>query len=175
MRNLKKLIVIVAMAVLLICVAMTCASADEQIYTSPVFKLPLDRVQAEEWAENQPEDAEPEEGAEEETPGEEGDPDQPAQEPDGETVVEPEEEGKPQRQVRIYSSQGSVVTEGEIINLTSELIGFDDVEYTLQWQCDKGDGEGWADVPNATRGNFTFIASKETIKYSWRLLVNIKE
>lgn len=175
MRNLKKLIVITALAALLICVAMTCAMADEKIYTSPVFKLPVDRMQAEEWVEAQPEETTPEE-ATEETPAEGEDlPDQPTQAPDGETVVEPEEQGQPQRYVRIYSSQGEVVTEGEIINLTSELVGFDDLNYTLQWQCDKGDGAGWADIPNATNRSFTFIASKETIKYSWRLLVNIIE
>lgn len=175
MRNLMKLIVITALVALLICVAMTCAMADEKIYTSPVFKLPVDRVQADEWAESQPEETTPEE-VPEETPEEGEDlPDQPTQAPDGETAIEPEEQGQPQRYVRIYSSQGSVVTEGEIINLTSELIGFDGVEYTLQWQCDKGDGAGWTDVEGGTRGSLTFIASRETIQYSWRLLVNIIE
>lgn len=175
MRNLKKLIVIVAMAALLICVAMTCAMADEKIYESPVFKLPVDRLQAEQWAENQPEETEPE-TADDEVPGEEGDlSDQPTQAPDGETIVETEENGEPQRYVRIYTSQGKVVTEGEIIRLTSELVGFDGLDYTLQWQWDKGEGAGWEDIPDATRDSFTFIASKETIKYSWRLLVNINE
>jgi len=175
MRNLMKLIVITALAALLICAAMTCAMADEQIYTSPAFKLPVDRLEAEEWAEGQPEETTPEEVTDGNPEEGEDLPDQPTQAPDGETVVEPEEEGKPQRYVRIYSSQGDVVTEGEIINLTSELIGFDGAEYTLQWQCDKGDGEGWNDVEGATRGSLTFIASRETIKYSWRLLVNINE
>ena len=175
MKNLKKLIVITAMAALLICVAMTCAAADEKIYESPVFKLPVDRLQAEQWVENQPEETE----APAETdvvPGEEEQlPDQPTQAPDGETIVETQENGEPQRYVRIYSSQGKVVTEGEIIRLTSELVGFDGMNYTLQWQWDKGEGAGWEDIPNATRDSYTFIAGKETIKYSWRLLVNIDE
>ena len=87
MKNLKKLIVITAMAALLICVAMTCAAADEKIYESPVFKLPVDRLQAEQWVENQPEETE----APAETdvvPGEEEQlPDQPTQAPDGETLL----------------------------------------------------------------------------------------
>ena len=88
---------------------------------------------------------------------------------------EPTEEGKPQRYVRIYTSQGEVVTDGEIINLTSELIGFDGLDVTYQWQCDKNDGVGWFDIEGANRDRFTFIANKETIQYSWRLIVNINE
>ena len=174
MRNLMKLIVITALAALLICAAMTCAMADEQIYTSPVFKLPVDRLEAEEWAEGQPEEEIPEEQPAEEIPDEDEQPET-TQAPDGETVVEPAEEGKPQRYVRIYTSQGDVVTDGEIINLTSELIGFEGLDVSYQWQCDKNDGAGWFDIEGATRDRFTFIANKETIQYSWRLIVNINE
>ena len=49
MRNLMKLIAITAMTALLLFALITCASADEKIYTSPVFKLPQERLeQAEE-------------------------------------------------------------------------------------------------------------------------------
>ena len=70
MKNLMKLTVITAMAALLICVTMSFALADERIYTSPVFKLPADKVI--DWAENQPEEEKPEETEPgEKEPGEE--------------------------------------------------------------------------------------------------------
>ena len=54
MRNLMKLIAITAMTALLLFALMTCAFADEKIYTSPVFRLPLDRlVRAEQIMESQ--------------------------------------------------------------------------------------------------------------------------
>ena len=75
----------------------------------------------------------------------------------------------------IFSSQGDVVTEGEIIYLTSVLKGFDGLDVTYQWQVDRDDGKGWVDVEGATRDRHMFVASKETIKYSWRLLVRVNE
>ena len=184
-----KLIAITAMTALLLFALTTYAAADEKIYTSPVFKLPPERLtQAEEiieaQAENEPEADEPEE----------------AEEPEGEPAEEPTEdfdEGEgledggdfadleddagelepeaPQRQVIIKSSQGEIVTEGDQIVLTSELVGFGDEPVTYQWQVDRGDGQGWVDVEGATRYKHTFIANKETIQYSWRLIVNIEE
>ena len=176
MKNLMKLIVITAMAALLICVAMSFALADERIYTSPVFKLPADKVI--DWAENQPEEEKPEETEPgekepgEEVPGE----DEPGETEPGSTeeTAEPEPEKK-ERRVRIYSSQGAVVTEGEIIYLTSKIEGFDDVEVTYQWQVNRGDGAGWVNVEGANRPKHSYVASKETVKYSWRLVVNVEE
>jgi hypothetical protein len=183
MRKLMKLIAITAMAALLLCMVISCASADEKIYTSPVFKLPKDQLT--EWAEELPE--EPEEPEESETPeelpeeaGEDGEPEETAEPAEtgeetdegGETGAEPE---KPERAVLIFSTQKKVVTEGEFIYLTSELIGFDDVEVTYQWQVNKDDGAGWVDVEGATRDRHMFIASEETIRYGWRLIVNVVE
>lgn len=75
MKNQKKLIVIATIIALLICAAlMSCAMADERIYTSPTFKLPAEKIR--EWTESQPE---------EEVPAEE----QPAE-------VKPEEESIPE-------------------------------------------------------------------------------
>ena len=45
MKNLMKLIVITALTALLLCMVITCASADEKIYTSPVFRLPKDKLE----------------------------------------------------------------------------------------------------------------------------------
>ena len=44
MRKLMKLIVITALTALLFCALITCAAADEKIYTSPTFTLPTDRL-----------------------------------------------------------------------------------------------------------------------------------
>lgn len=165
MKNLMKLIVLAALTALLIC-AVTCASADEKIYTSPVFKLPADRVT--EWAEGLPDEEPPVEPQPEETTepgtGEEGQPE--------ETT---ESEKAKERRVRIFSSQGKTVREGEQIFLTSELEGFDGLDVTYQWQVDRGDGAGWTNVEGATRPNHVFVASRETIRYTWRLIVNVDE
>ena len=203
MKNQKKLIVIVTMIALLICAAlMSCALADEKIYTSPTFKLPADEIM--EWVETQPEGEAPEgeapegeapegeqpaEGTPEEGEPEEGDDldedrdDEPAGDTSeqGETPAEGTGEEDeivgvaktPERSVMIRSSQGDVVTEGEIIYLTSKLKGFDGLDIAYQWQVDRGDGAGWVDVEGANRSKHMFVADKETITYSWRLIVTV--
>ena len=249
MKNQKKLIVIATIIALLICAAlMTCAMADEKIYTSPTFKLPAEKIR--EWTESQPEEEVPAEEKpaevkpEEETIPEWEDPDYdpreeesdpetpaavtgdetPAEVPEGETPAEvtegetpaevtegetpaevsegetpaegtegetpaagtePQgEEGEvvgetetkaPERTVTIRSSQGDVVTEGEIIYLTSVLEGFDGLDISFQWEVDRDDGNGWVPVEGANRSKHMFVASKETIKYSWRLVVSVNE
>lgn len=206
MRNLKKLIAITAMTALLLIALTTCAFADEKIYTSPVFTLPLERLlKAEEIINAQEQAAALAAQAETEEPGEEGEVPEESQapaegeqteegsspegteEPDeydedesfeelgddaGEVTDEPAEE---KRKVVIKSSQGAIVTEGDQITLTSELYGFGDLPVEYQWQVDRGDGEGWVDVNGANKFKYTFIANEETIKYSWRLIVNVVE
>ena len=214
MKNQKKLIVIATIIALLICAAlMSCAMADERIYTSPTFKLPAEKIQ--DWTESQPEEevpaeeqpaeGTPEEGEPEdewldddprgdeedgeptaETPAEGTEGETPAEGTEGETPAtgtEPQgEEGEvvgetetkaPERTVTIRSSQGDVVTEGEIIYLTSKLKGFDGLDIAYQWQVDRGDGAGWVDVEGANRSKHMFVADKETITYSWRLIVTV--
>ena len=128
-----------------------------------------------------PEGETPAEGTEPEgeTPGE-------GTEPEGETPAEgteaQSEEGnlvgetvQPERSVQIRSSQGDVVTEGEIIYLTSKLKGFDGLDIAYQWQVDRGDGQGWVDVEGANRSKHMFVADRETIQYSWRLIVSVMD
>ena len=98
-----------------------------------------------------------------------------------ETLFEEEEaeetpaDGTVERKVLIKSSRKEVVIEGEIITLYSKLVGFDDVVVHYQWQVDRGDGEGWVDVEGATGPNHQFVARKDTILYSWRLIVTVDE
>ena len=85
-----------------------------------------------------------------------------------------EEAAVQKREVIISSSQKEIVTEGDQITLSSELRGFDDDEQvTYQWQVDRGDGNGWQDVEGATKDKHVFIADRTTIRYSWRLIVNV--
>ena len=249
MRNLMKLIVITALTALLLTAVLSCAAADERIYTSPVFRLPADRVTGwinaqqedqdtpeddkipeektaedavpDEKPEEKPaEDAIPEEKpvkddvpeekpaedavpdekpAEDAVPDEKPASDEPVKESDPDIPEEEKTEGQPAgdqgteeqgtgeqgteeptpqvqvREVRIYSSQTEIVTEGEIIYLTSELKGFDGLEVTYQWEVDRGDGLGWVPVEGATRSKHMFVASRETIRYTWRLIVNVDE
>ncbi len=173
MRNLMKLIAVTVMTAMLLCVVIACGSADEQIYTSPSFHLPMDLLT--EWLE-----AQPEEPTEEEEPQATPEVEETPEVPEGNSGETSGNNEKPQRVVKIYSSQGEVVTEGEIITMTSVLVGFDDIDssrISYQWQVDRGDGAGWVDVEGsgAKKYKFKFVASKETIQYSWRLIVNIDE
>ena len=174
MRNLMKLIAITAMTALLLFALITCASADEKIYTSPVFKLPQERLeQAEEVIEARAEEeGEPEEADE----ADEADDD--FEEDDGLADLDDagsmiDESGEVIRQVIIESSQGEIVTEGDRITLTSHLVGFGDSKVVYQWQVDRGDGNGWVNVDGANGYQYQFIANRETIQYSWQLIVTV--
>jgi len=220
MRNLKKLIVITAITALLFCVLMSCALADEKLYTSEVFKLPKElliqaiesqkepeaelpenpeEVEAPEGEGIPGEDLEPEETEEsgeqepEEIPGEQEPEEIPGeQEPEeipgeGEPAEVPDEQepdelpGEPEaeepvkaaKKVVITSNQAAIVTEGDLITLRSELIGFEDVSnITYQWQADKGNGAGWEDMNGGNEADYTFVANRDSIQWSWRLIVN---
>ena len=122
-----------------------------------------------------PEGETPTEGTEGETPAEGTEGETPAegteaQNEEGNLVGETQQ---PERSVQIRSTQGDVVTEGEMIYLTSKLKGFDGLDIAYQWQVDRGDGQGWVDVEGANRSKHSFVASKETIQYSWRLIVTV--
>jgi hypothetical protein len=95
---------------------------------------------------------------------------------EGEDMVDLDDDaGEMVRMVKVHSSQKPKMREGDPIYLTSELIGFDGVEVFYQWQVDRGDGLGWVDVKGATGSTHTFIATRETIQYSWRLIVTTNE
>ena len=179
MRKLMKLIAITAMTALLLCVLMTCAAADEKIYTSPTFRLPAPTLEkAEEILDAQEEANRPEEPEEtdEDLPDEDEEPGdeegfEELDENAGEVTTEPTVQ---KREVIIRSSQGEVVTAGDVITLTSELRGFsDDEQVEYQWEVDRGNGDGWEEVAGANKYNFVFVADRENIRYSWRLIVTI--
>ena len=172
MRNLMKLIAITAMTALLLFALITCASADEKIYTSPVFKLPPELLeQADELIEAQAEEEVPEESDEVEDEDEFDEDEGLADLDDAGSMND--EPGEVKRQVIIESSQGEIVTEGDRITLTSHLVGFGDAKVAYQWQVDRGDGKGWVDVEDANEYKYQFIATRETSQYTWQLIVTV--
>ena len=156
------------------------AFAEERIYTSGTFKIPEDRI---ERTEALPEDETPEAETGEEGIPEAENPETPETLPEAETPDAPEtlpegaepvsgEEGIPD------DAETPAVEEGqepeEPAALEAHLVGFGDLPVTYQWQVDRNDGMGWQDV-GSNRNYHVFIASEETVLYSWRLLVNVDE
>lgn len=163
MKKSRKMIAMLMVTALLTGV-LASAAADDKIFTSEVYVIPEDRLDPEMMKQLQEPDPQPEESEE------------PAEEPEEaepEPEEAPEEEGPVERKVRISSSRGDVVIENEIITLSSQLIGFDGVEVHYQWQVDRGDG--WTDVDGATGPTHQFVATRDTILYSWRLIVSADE
>ena len=179
-KTIKLIAILTIMAVLIGLVAL--AVADDKIYTSPTFKLPKNRIVQPEEPEVTEEPGTEPEGTEEPGIEPEGTED-PGTEPEGteEPGTEPEGTEEPaevERKVMIYSTRKDVVTEGDIIELTGALIGFDDVPdeaISFQWEVDRNDGAGWVAVEGATKWYYKFIANKETILYNWRLIVSVDE
>lgn len=161
----KKSTKLIAMLTVIALMAGTLATAtaDDKIFTSEIYVIPEDRLDPEMMQEVQEPEPQPEEQPAEE-PG--------TEEPEPEEEV-PEEEAPAERKVRIASSRGDVVIENEIITLSSQLIGFDGVDVQYQWQVDRG--EGWTDVDGATGPTHQFVATRDTILYSWRLIVTVDE
>ena len=192
-KTIKLIAILTIMAVLIGLVAL--AVADDKIYTSPTFKLPKNRIVQPEEPEVTEEPGTEPEGTEEpgtepegtEEPGTEPEGTEPeGTEPEGteepgtepEGTEEPEAPAEVERKVMIYSTRKDVVTEGDIIELTGALIGFDDVPdeaISFQWEVDRNDGAGWVAVEGATKWYYKFIANRETILYNWRLIVTVDE
>ena len=177
-KTIKLIAILTIMAVLVGLVAL--AVADDKIYTSPTFKLPKNRIVEPEEPEVTEEPGTEPEGTEEPGTEPEGT-EEPGTEPEGtepEGTEEPEAPAEVERKVMIYSTRKDVVTEGDIIELTGALIGFDDVPdeaISFQWEVDRNDGAGWVAVEGATKWYYKFIANKETILYNWRLTVTVNE
>lgn len=62
---------------------------------------------------------------------------------------------------------------GDIIRLTAELIGYEDVEYTVQWQAFTG--IQWENVPGGNCLDYQFNLNAQNIHYEWRLVVTVAE
>jgi hypothetical protein len=65
--------------------------------------------------------------------------------------------------------EGEPAYEGTVITMTAELNGFDDVDYTLQWQHSV-DLEEWTVEPGATGTSYSFELNETTVQYTWRVV-----
>jgi len=74
-------------------------------------------------------------------------------------------------QVIVRTNFENVIMPGDVIELEGVLIGFDGLEYTVQWQYD--DGSGWQDVEGANELTYSFGADEENLNYQWRLMVTL--
>jgi F0F1-type ATP synthase epsilon subunit len=85
------------------------------------------------------------------------------------------EEGTP-RTIKLTSDwpEGEPAYEGTVITMTAELNGFDDVDYTLQWQHSV-DLEEWTVEPEATGTSFSFELNETNYLYTWRVVAKYKK
>lgn len=125
------------------------------------------------------------ETAEEPVEGEEANADKPAE--DGEldedfTLPEegelPEEDAEPEIPEIDFSTlsvaisaESDVVELGGDMVLTAVLTGFEDLNYTLQWQF-SADNANWADVDGATGSTLRVQMNEENRDYFWRVSVD---
>ena len=63
-------------------------------------------------------------------------------------------------------------TYGSIAHFTAELFGYENLEYSLQWQWSE-DGTNWNDVENATSENMDVIYTQENGALQWRIVVDV--
>lgn len=68
--------------------------------------------------------------------------------------------------------EGEVLRIGQTVTLEAVLEGYDEVEYTLQWQCSM-DGETWVDIEEAVSNEYSFILTRENVSAFWRVQVII--
>lgn len=83
-------------------------------------------------------------------------------------IAEDEQTGK---KVTIFSSRRSVMHDGETVQLSSVLEGFEDCEeVTYQWYCDTG--SGYRPVEGATSPVWSFVVDAESLEWGWQLEVS---
>ena len=138
----------------------------------------------EEESETEPE-TEPKEEPEE--PEELGEPEEPETEPEEEQPEENESEpenSKEEEKIPDQSEDRFVKTSlkwdvafpiiGDTAHLSAELIGYEGLEYTLQWQSSP-DKEQWKDVPDAQDLTLDVLMTEENNHYYWRLVVYLED
>ena len=82
-------------------------------------------------------------------------------------------EGGIPRIIRLTSDlpEGEPVYEGTMITMKAELTGFEDLDYTLQWQHSV-DLQEWIDEPGANDTTYTFELNETTVQYTWRVVAD---
>jgi hypothetical protein len=57
---------------------------------------------------------------------------------------------------------------GDVLTLNAELVGFEGIDYSLNWQV-RRDGGDWEDIAGATDASLTISITEEDNGCSWRL------
>lgn len=86
-------------------------------------------------------------------------------------VDETADETEAQQAVLISMNIGEQVTAGQTIEITGSLVGYEDLEYTLQWQYN--DGTGWCNVEGANALVHSFTLDAMNYNWLWQLLVEV--
>ena len=99
-------------------------------------------------------------------------------EPTPEPTIEPEPTPEPKPEpptptVRIYWDVRDVIYEGEEIHIYSEVTNGEYWEIHYQWFRSL-DEEEWEPIPDATEPIYTFEATVENLRYSYRLVIIYK-
>ena len=143
----------------------------------------------EEQAEKEPEPEEEQETEPEEEPETEpeSEPEEQKEEPEGEPETEPEDEQPEGNESESESRKEEKIPDqsedkwdvvfpiiGDTAHLSAELIGYEGLEYTLQWQ-NSPDKEQWTDVPEATDLALDVLMTEENNHYYWRLVVYLED
>lgn len=71
-----------------------------------------------------------------------------------------------EKAVHVFASQ-----EGNFVNLTSTIAGFEGIEIRYQWECDKHDGAGFQNVDGANESTYKYYATPENVHWEWRLSI----
>ncbi|MBR1584278.1 MAG: hypothetical protein IJ662_01905 [Clostridia bacterium] len=83
------------------------------------------------------------------------------------------EEAETEKKIIIHSSNAPVVKEGDVIELTGELQGFDQyTQFLYIWEVDQGDG--WVEAARGSEDHYAYVASAESLDWCWRLRVLYK-
>ena len=105
-----------------------------------------------------------------------------AGEPENSSAEEPAEEPEEEKQeekpvidtskmsLKIWDDRRPSMDVGETVTLYSELHGFEGINFSYRWQCNKGNG--WEDVPGGNGATYSFNASVDSLSWSWRLLID---
>lgn len=89
-------------------------------------------------------------------------------------IEEPSEDDEPVEDlsnytVEVFSSHDANIAEGEVVTLWATLTGFEGRNVQMQWQY-YHDG-AWQNAQGANGLTHSFGATKDTVNYDWRLLV----
>ena len=63
-------------------------------------------------------------------------------------------------------------TIGSVAHFSAILTGYDQLVYTLQWQCSQ-DGENWMDLENAADETMDMEITLDNYDYYWRVVVKV--